>query len=155
MKVHPYPLEAIYMQAYETLQLEKYVFLVMLESAARTYVLHSDRYTDILLRRLNPLVSPSFHDYGRKIPLYALDLGCGSGHWLLEASNAWKTSQITGFDLVDTLIPEVLGQDNIQFVRGNLCVSSCSTVPSSNFTLPQPHISFAICRQIIRSCQDG
>lgn len=104
MKVHPYLLEATYMQAYEPLQLE------------------NDRYTDILLRRLNPLVSPSFHDYGRKIPLYALDLGCGSGHWLLEASNAWKTSQITGFDLVDILVPEVLSQDNIQFIRGNFLI---------------------------------
>jgi len=104
MRVHPYPLEATYMQAYEPLQLE------------------NDRYTDILLRRLNPLATPSFHNYGRKIPLYALDLGCGPGHWLLEASNAWKTSQITGFDLVDTLIPEVAAQDNIQFVRGNFLV---------------------------------
>jgi ubiquinone/menaquinone biosynthesis C-methylase UbiE len=66
------------------------------------------------------------------MPMHALDLGCGSGHWLLEAANAWRTSLVTGFDLVDTLIPEVRGQDTIRFVRGNLCVSSCSTCPSSN-----------------------
>jgi trans-aconitate methyltransferase len=95
-----------------------------LEYVARMLMLlfNSDRYTDILLRRLNPLVSPSFHDYGQKTPMYALDLGCGSGHWLLEAANAWKTSFITGFDLVDTLIPDVCGQDNIRFIQGNLCV---------------------------------
>ena len=36
MKVHPYPLEATYMQAYEALQLEKCVAFIILESATQT-----------------------------------------------------------------------------------------------------------------------
>ncbi|KAF9469742.1 hypothetical protein BDZ94DRAFT_1231356 [Collybia nuda] len=101
MKVHPYPLEAPYMQAYDPILLE------------------NERYTNDLLRRLNSNEAPSFHDYGNKTPLYILDLGCGSGHWLLDVSLIWKNSQHTGFDLVDTLIPDLRKQDNIQFVRGN------------------------------------
>ncbi|RDB28534.1 hypothetical protein Hypma_016012 [Hypsizygus marmoreus] len=101
MKVHNLQKEATYMQAYDPILLD------------------NNRYTDILLNRLNSIDGPSFHNYGRKVPFYVLDLGCGPGHWLLSASHAWPQSSITGFDLVDTLLPEVLETENIHFARGN------------------------------------
>ncbi|KAF5384918.1 hypothetical protein D9615_001123 [Tricholomella constricta] len=101
MKVHTFRSQAAYMQAYDPILLE------------------NDRHLNILLRRLNPLENPSFRDYGRKVPFFVLDVGCGAGYWLLEAANCWVQSSITGFDMVDVLIPEVRNNDRITFSRGN------------------------------------
>lgn len=57
-----------------------------------------------------------------KPPANVLDLGCGQGHWLLDASNHWPSTEFTGFDLVDVMLPEVQEKKNIRLVRGNLCV---------------------------------
>lgn len=64
--------------------------------------------------------SPTFHDFGSKPPQTVLDLGCGQGHWVLEAAAIWKDSQITGFDMVDVTLPAFGSTDNVKFVRGNL-----------------------------------
>lgn len=32
-------------------------------------------------------------------PEYVLDLGCGGGHWVMEAAKQWPNSKITGFDM--------------------------------------------------------
>ncbi|KAK2461466.1 hypothetical protein APHAL10511_005929 [Amanita phalloides] len=98
--LHPYPEEAPYMQAYDPILLD------------------NDRYTDLLLRRLMPSGSPTFHDYGTKPPLSVLDLGCGLGHWVLYAADIWKTSQFIGFDLVD-LTSHIEKPENVTFVKGN------------------------------------
>lgn len=86
-------------------------------------MVHSDHYTDTLLLRLNPNGTPSFHDYGHNPPAVILDMGCGQGHWILQAATAWKSSQIIGFDLVDVTLPVLERMENVAFVRGNLCVS--------------------------------
>ncbi|KAF8079089.1 hypothetical protein FPV67DRAFT_1691112 [Lyophyllum atratum] len=104
MKVHTLQNQAVYMQAYDPILLE------------------NDRQLDLLLRQINPLENPSFHDYGRNVPFYVLDVGCGAGHWLLEAATHWNHSSITGFDMVDILIPEAREHDKIHFSRGNLYV---------------------------------
>ncbi|TFK41890.1 hypothetical protein BDQ12DRAFT_677335 [Crucibulum laeve] len=101
MKIHPYASEAPYMQAYDPILLE------------------NDRYTEILLRRLNSNGSPTFYDYGKKAPATVLDLGCGPGHWVLDTARTWKDSTITGFDLVDITLPDLATTENIRFVRGN------------------------------------
>ncbi|KDR85662.1 hypothetical protein GALMADRAFT_205035 [Galerina marginata CBS 339.88] len=100
MKLHPYGSEAVYMQAYDPILLE------------------NDRYSELLLQRLSNGY-PSFYDYGKKPPATALDLGCGEGHWVLFASSIWKTSQITGFDLVDIALPTFETTENVHFVQGN------------------------------------
>jgi ubiquinone/menaquinone biosynthesis C-methylase UbiE len=90
----------------------------------------SDRQTAELLRKVNATNTPSFHNYGGRPPRTVLDLGCGAGHWMLDAAMAWRNSgtQIIGFDMVDTtkgMWPVAQRQgivDNIKFVRGNLCV---------------------------------
>ncbi|KAG5643138.1 hypothetical protein DXG03_001528 [Asterophora parasitica] len=99
MKVHTQ--QAVYMQAYDPILLE------------------NDRYLDILLRRLNPLDNPTFRDCGWKVPLLVLDVGCGTGLWLLEASEYWPQSSMTGLDMVDILLPEVQSSEKIHLTRGN------------------------------------
>ncbi|TFK70414.1 hypothetical protein BDN72DRAFT_538187 [Pluteus cervinus] len=101
MQLHPYAMDAPYMQAYNPIMLE------------------NDRYTGLLLNRLNPNGTPSFHDYGRNPPPNVLDLGCGQGHWVKEAASAWRQSRIIGFDLVDVTLPSLDQMENVTFVRGN------------------------------------
>jgi trans-aconitate methyltransferase len=59
-----------------------------------------------------------------KQPTNVLDLGCGQGYWLLDASHHWPYAKFTGFDLVDVLLPEVRERPNIRLVKGNLYASS-------------------------------
>lgn len=60
-------------------------------------------------------------------PNHVLDLGCGTGHWAVEAASYWQSegTRVTGFDLVD-LTSDIWGRGaavpNVRFVRGNLCV---------------------------------
>ncbi|KAF9461506.1 hypothetical protein BDZ94DRAFT_808269 [Collybia nuda] len=90
-------------------------------------LLDHDRRTGELLRRLNPTAYPAFHDFGGSPPSSALDLGCGQGHWLLEAALFWKRTgtRITGFDMVDVtkdMWPSAVKQGvagSIMFVQGN------------------------------------
>ncbi|KAF9446199.1 hypothetical protein P691DRAFT_217399 [Macrolepiota fuliginosa MF-IS2] len=90
-------------------------------------LLDNDRHTGELLRRLNPTNTPTFHNYGNMPPTTVLDLGCGQGHWVLDAAIFWKGygTRVTGFDMVDTTKSLRLWAvrqgvaDNIKFVRGN------------------------------------
>ncbi|KAJ7163511.1 hypothetical protein C8R43DRAFT_1171600 [Mycena crocata] len=107
-------------------------------------LMESDRQTWELLRKLNSTNSPSFHNYEGRPPRYVLDLGCGAGHWMLDAAVAWRNSgtQIIGFDMVDTtkgLWSTAQRQgvaNNIRFVRGNFLKQS----------LPFPDASFQLVR---------
>ena len=83
----------------------------------------------ILLRRINNTGTPSFYNYAKHdepLPSCVLDLGCGQGYWLLDASAAWPNAQIIGFDLVDIALPEVHTRKKVTVSRGNLYVLSCS-----------------------------
>ncbi|KAJ7236439.1 hypothetical protein B0H12DRAFT_1075844 [Mycena haematopus] len=90
-------------------------------------LIESDRQTSDLLRKVIPGNTPSFHNYGGRPPHTVLDLGCGAGHWILDAAMAWRNcgTQIVGFDMVDTtkgMWPVAQRQgiaNNIKFVRGN------------------------------------
>ncbi|KAJ7158303.1 hypothetical protein C8R43DRAFT_1105634 [Mycena crocata] len=107
-------------------------------------LLESDRQTWELLRKINSTNTPSFHNYSDHPPRYALDLGCGAGHWMLDAAVAWGSSgtQIIGFDMVDItkgLWPVARRKgvaNNIRFVRGNFLKQS----------LPFPDASFQLVR---------
>ncbi|KAF9529650.1 hypothetical protein CPB83DRAFT_261596 [Crepidotus variabilis] len=90
-------------------------------------VLDNDRRTGELLSFINSNSSPSFFNYGNVPPSTVLDLGCGQGHWMVDAAMAWKGygTKITGFDMVDLtkgLLPWAVKQgvtENINFVKGN------------------------------------
>jgi hypothetical protein len=118
-KVHPYAKEVPYMQSYDATSLDKSVDFSWTISIHANISLCSDRYSELLLERLNP-GSPSFWDYGKKPPLTVLDLGCGQGHWVLYAASLWKNSRITGFDLMDITLPAFQTTENVNFIRGNL-----------------------------------
>ncbi|KAJ7157082.1 hypothetical protein C8R46DRAFT_1113323 [Mycena filopes] len=90
MKLHPYP-NVPYMQSYDSV------------------VLENERYNHYLLRRLAPAGSPTFHDYGAHPPPSVLDLGCGTGVWLLNAARTWRSTQFVGLDLVDVAVPALSG----------------------------------------------
>lgn len=57
-----------------------------------------------------------------KPPSHVLDLGCGQGHWLLDAANHWPSAEFIGFDLVDIMLAEIREKNNVKLVRGNLYV---------------------------------
>ncbi|PPQ96782.1 hypothetical protein CVT26_006266 [Gymnopilus dilepis] len=90
-------------------------------------LLDNDRLTGELLMRLNPTASPSYHNYGNMPPTSVLDLGCGEGHWVVDAAIAWKGygTKVTGYDMVDisqrllSWAEEQGVKDNIRFVQGN------------------------------------
>ena len=131
------------MQAYDPILLEKFVLRLSPKTVPTHHLLNSDRYSTLLLCRLNPLNGPSFHDYGSKTPSTVLDLGCGSGQWLSEATNAWGQSLITGFDLVDLLPPELHDYRNVSFMQGNLYVFLSSYLDAPIHLLGQPHTTLA------------
>ncbi|KLO11335.1 hypothetical protein SCHPADRAFT_929997 [Schizopora paradoxa] len=102
--LHPYPRsDAPYMLSYNKMQLE------------------SESFSNLLLRRLNKHTGPSFHNYGFHPPRHVLDLGCGQGSWLLDASEAWggQGTSVTGFDLVDISDERVKEARGVSWKRGN------------------------------------
>ncbi|KXN88891.1 Demethylmenaquinone methyltransferase [Leucoagaricus sp. SymC.cos] len=113
MTLHPYPNDAVYMQSYDPVMLE------------------NEKYSYQLLRRLTSSI-PTFSTSMDRPPSNVLDLGCGQGHWLLDASNHWPSAEFTGFDLVDILLPEVQERPNVQLVRGNF-VKYRLPFPDKNF----------------------
>lgn len=80
----------------------------------------SDRLTTVLLRAVNPNRSPSFHDYRRNPPGSALDLGCGEGHWIVNAAKEWPETQFIGFDMMDVASDAFQDTWHAKFHRGNL-----------------------------------
>ncbi|KAJ3983299.1 hypothetical protein F5890DRAFT_1414009 [Lentinula detonsa] len=121
LKLHPYGAEAPYMQSYDSVSLSV------------------DRFTHQLLRRLNSNGTPSFYNYVKNkkpIPSSILDLGCGEGHWIIDAHASWPEAHIVGFDLVDVILPEIRQTERLNFVRGNFI----------RYALPFPHSSFDLVR---------
>jgi SAM-dependent methyltransferase len=121
LKLHPYGAQAPYMQSYDPVALSV------------------DRYTHMLLRRLIANGTPTFYDYAKhkkSTPTSILDLGCGEGHWIIDASKSWPDAQIVGFDLVDILLPEVRKINRLSFIRGNFV----------RFPLPFPPNTFDLVR---------
>ncbi|KAH7922802.1 hypothetical protein BV22DRAFT_1016579 [Leucogyrophana mollusca] len=121
MMHHPYPHdEAPYMQAYDPILME------------------NDRYTELLLRRLNPNGTPSFHKFAQNPPSTILDLGCGSGEWALDAATAWNQSQVIGLDLINPtqLREKLTTPKNLRWVQGNFV----------HYKLPFPKDSFDLVR---------
>lgn len=55
-------------------------------------------------------------------PVAILDLGCGQGHWVAEASKFFTQygTSIVGFDLVDMASDEVRDMPSVSWKRGNL-----------------------------------
>ncbi|KAF8573567.1 hypothetical protein K439DRAFT_1642896 [Ramaria rubella] len=67
--------------------------------------------------------SVTWVDFGDKPPAWSLDLGCGTGAWILDAAKEWKDCRFVGFDLVHIqprrqLLPRRLSE-RIQWVHGN------------------------------------
>ncbi|KAJ6623157.1 hypothetical protein B0H10DRAFT_2213838 [Mycena sp. CBHHK59/15] len=117
MKLHPYS-NVPYMQSYEPTALQ------------------NEQYTQRLLRRLLPASSPTFHDYGKRPPASALDLGCGTGQWLLDAARMWPHTHFTGLDIVNVALGALEGLHNVHLVRGDFL----------NFALPFADGAFELVR---------
>ncbi|KAF8502554.1 hypothetical protein BU17DRAFT_101935 [Hysterangium stoloniferum] len=68
----------------------------------------------------------------RSPPTRCLDLGCGTGAWILEAANEWPECHFIGFDLVDIQLPSHLFPPalsrRIKWMHG----SFLSTLPFGN-----------------------
>jgi ubiquinone/menaquinone biosynthesis C-methylase UbiE len=49
-----------------------------------------------------------------------LDLGCGQGHWILNAANMWRDTEFVGLDIVDITLPAFETVENVRLVQGDL-----------------------------------
>ncbi|KAF7784174.1 hypothetical protein Agabi119p4_339 [Agaricus bisporus var. burnettii] len=105
--------DSVYMQSYDRIMVE------------------NEMYTNSLLRRLASS-APTFSTSMDKQPSNVLDLGCGQGYWLLDASYHWPYAKFAGFDLVDVMLPEVRERPNIRLVQGNF-VSNSLPFPDQSF----------------------
>lgn len=92
-------------------------------------LLENANYTLSLLNLLNSVKSPSFSPVvksGLETPTRALDLGCGTGGWVRQASQQWPECQVIGLDLVDKFSLDVRGQyplykpSNVTFILGKI-----------------------------------
>ncbi|THV07518.1 S-adenosyl-L-methionine-dependent methyltransferase [Dendrothele bispora CBS 962.96] len=68
--------------------------------------------------------SQSFINFSEdQYPCRCLDLGCGTGSWIIETAKEWPKCEFVGFDLVNVQLPlkiiEPSIADRIQFVHGN------------------------------------
>ncbi|KAL1729914.1 hypothetical protein EV714DRAFT_212010 [Schizophyllum commune] len=109
-------------------------------------MLEADRVTQTLLGRLLPPNSPTFYNYDTAPPTAALDLGCGAGHWLLDAAQAWQGygTRLTGMDHVDLTRGTGL-ERQATFVRSDFLIAplpfpdgSFDLVRMANLTLAIP-----------------
>ncbi|KAF8433527.1 hypothetical protein L210DRAFT_3633081 [Boletus edulis BED1] len=119
MRHHPYSRDdAPYMLAYNRILLD------------------NDKFSEVLLRRLNQNHSPSFHDLSHVPPRTILDLGCGAGGWAVEAAEFWPSAQVIGFDLVD---PARLhgGLNRLVTYNGNKAISHESTMANLSLCIPR------------------
>ncbi|KAF5374890.1 hypothetical protein D9758_000541 [Tetrapyrgos nigripes] len=119
MKIHRYGNEVPYMLAFDAV------------------VQDNDKYFNMLLRRLNSSSSPTFYDYakhGDSPPSAVLDLGCGAGHWMLDAALHWRQARIVGIDITDLLLPEVRERENIKYMRSNFVLRPLP-FPANTFDL--------------------
>ncbi|KAG7449461.1 uncharacterized protein BT62DRAFT_1003043 [Guyanagaster necrorhizus] len=115
-------------------------------------LLEQDRLGTGLLKHLNSVDGPSFHHYGNNPPATVLDLGCGEGHWMLDAAVAWKGygTKVTGFDMVDITksLRAAAAQngvsENISFVKGHFLKNELP-FPSDSFDLVRmSNLTYAI-----------
>ncbi|KAF7317587.1 Methyltransf-25 domain-containing protein [Mycena kentingensis (nom. inval.)] len=106
-------------------------------------LMDADRQTWELIRKLDRTHGgPTFHDYGVAPPRSALDLGCGAGHWLVDAAGAWRKAgtQLVGVDLLDTMrgtwatLQRQGLAENVKFVRANF-VRDSLPFPTGSFEL--------------------
>ncbi|KZV93841.1 hypothetical protein EXIGLDRAFT_835431 [Exidia glandulosa HHB12029] len=65
----------------------------------------------------------SMVDFSNGFPKKALDLGCGTGSWIMEAASQWPETRFVGFDLVPVQINLSLAHPSIasrvEWVHGN------------------------------------
>ncbi|GLB35880.1 putative O-methyltransferase [Lyophyllum shimeji] len=57
--------------------------------------------------------SVSFVNFSDGPPERVLDLGCGTGTWIIEASKEWPACQFVGFDLINIQIPLKLLDESV------------------------------------------
>ncbi|KAK0491186.1 hypothetical protein IW261DRAFT_1413546 [Armillaria novae-zelandiae] len=115
-------------------------------------LLEQDRLGTELLKRLNSVDGPSFHHYGNNPPATVLDLGCGEGHWMLDAAVAWKGygTKVTGFDMVDitkslrTAAARNGVSENISFVKGNFLKNGLPFANDSFDLVRMSNLTYAI-----------
>ncbi|EIN13949.1 S-adenosyl-L-methionine-dependent methyltransferase, partial [Punctularia strigosozonata HHB-11173 SS5] len=67
--------------------------------------------------------SVTFVDFPHGPPQRSLSLGCGYGHWVIEAAKEWPNCEFIGFDLMNIQIPLAVLDDSttrrIKWVHGN------------------------------------
>ncbi|ESK90917.1 S-adenosyl-L-methionine-dependent methyltransferase [Moniliophthora roreri MCA 2997] len=88
-------------------------YVLELESLGNLFVKHLRKGS---ISFLNPTA-------GAETPRHCLDLGCGTGTWVIDAAKEWPQCEFVGFDLVNVQIPLTLLDrpiaDRIRWVHGN------------------------------------
>jgi trans-aconitate methyltransferase len=64
---------------------------------------------------LNKEITAPLFDKG----IYALDVGCGPGSWVLDMATDFPNSEFEGMDMAETF-PTAIHPPNVHFRKGNL-----------------------------------
>src|ERR1051325_7565850 len=63
--------------------------------------------------------SPIQHKLKNGKDFKVLDVGCGSGTWILQLSDDYPLTKFVGLDKVP-IYPKEFSQDNLQFIQGDI-----------------------------------
>jgi SAM-dependent methyltransferase len=88
------------------------------------HVLELEALDTILLKSVhNSMSFVDFSQWEEGAPVRSLDLGCGTGTWVLEAAREWPGCEFVGFDLVNVQPPRHLLENSvakrIEWIHGN------------------------------------
>ncbi|KAK7058419.1 hypothetical protein VNI00_002053 [Paramarasmius palmivorus] len=87
------------------------------------YVLELESLDNLFVKHLRKGSVSFLNPSETEVPHRCLDLGCGTGTWVIDAAKEWPECEFVGFDLVNVQIPlnlvERSAANRIQWLRGN------------------------------------
>ncbi|KAI7870395.1 S-adenosyl-L-methionine-dependent methyltransferase [Spinellus fusiger] len=78
----------------------------------------------------------------QSMPPQILDIGCGTGTWVMEMATEYSDAQVHGIDL-SVLYPETIKPPNVTFIQGNVLSPSGLPYPDNYFDFVHMQLVYA------------